>query len=84
MTTGKDSPVLGPPYSVSIYRMLQAFYDSGLLREYLKPVGRVLQLWVETCSPSGMCSDTTCSIIAECLQLILKRVVHSRTFVDRE
>ena len=48
MTPGKDSPVRGPPYSVFIYRMLQAFYESGLLREYLIPVGRGLRLRVAT------------------------------------
>lgn len=48
MTTGKDSPVRGPPYPVSIYRVLQDFYESGPLREFLKPVGRGLQLWVDS------------------------------------
>lgn len=54
MTTGKDSPVRGPPYSVFIDRMLQAFYESGLLRECLIPASRVLRLRVEAGGDEGL------------------------------
>ena len=65
MTTGKDSPVHGPPYSVFLDRMLQAFYESGLLREYLILVGRVLRLRVEAGGDEGLAVSEEAPVEAE-------------------